>query len=85
MSEGGKNHVDDVLKHENEQLSPNDLNESNLIKENGLSDGDTHSNYSHDELVQMVVELNFRNEYMKSQYEGLQNHLLDSGDRKSVV
>lgn len=74
-----ENRAEDVLKHENEQHSPIDLSEYNLVKENGLSDGDTHCNYSHDELVQMVVELNFQNEYMKSQYEGLQNHLLESG------
>lgn len=73
-----ENHAEDAIKQENDQLNPNNVIDHDLVKENGFRDGNTHSNYSHDELVQMVVELNFQNEYMKSQYEGLKNHLLNS-------
>ncbi|KAK6152997.1 hypothetical protein DH2020_012636 [Rehmannia glutinosa] len=73
-----ENYAEDVIKQENEQLNLNIVIDRNLVKENGYGDENAHSNYSHDELVQMVVELNFQNEYMKSQYEGLKNHFLDS-------
>ncbi|KAI3462326.1 hypothetical protein Pfo_018989 [Paulownia fortunei] len=73
-----ENHAEDVIKQENEQLNLNNVIDQNLVMENGFHDGNTHSNYSHEELVQMVAELNFQNEYMKSQYDGLKNHLLDS-------
>lgn len=73
-----ENHAADVVEHENEQLNPTIVIDSNLVKENGIHVGNAHSNYSYDELVQMVTELNFQNEYMKSQYDGLKNHLLDS-------
>ncbi|KAG8373606.1 hypothetical protein BUALT_Bualt11G0041800 [Buddleja alternifolia] len=73
-----ENHTEG-LKKENEQLDLNNEIDRNLVQENGLfHDGSTHSAYNSDELVQMVVELNFQNEYMRSQFEGLQNHLLDS-------
>ncbi|XP_057804767.1 protein GRIP-like isoform X1 [Salvia miltiorrhiza] len=61
-----ENHVADVAEHETKQLNPDSSIDSNLVKENGLHVGNTHSNYYHDELVQMV-----QNEYMKSQDEGL--------------
>ncbi|KAH6797037.1 Golgi-localized GRIP domain-containing protein [Perilla frutescens var. hirtella] len=73
-----ENHAVDVVEHENEQPNPNSVINKDIVKENGFRVGNTHSNYGHDELVQMVTELSFQNEYMKSQYEGLQNYLLDS-------
>lgn len=73
-----ENHAADIVEHENEQLNPTIVIDSNIVKENGIHVGNTHSNYSYDELVQMVTELNFQNEYMKSQYDGLKTHLLDS-------
>lgn len=66
------NHAPDGVEEENTQLNPDSVADSDPTKENGLHDGNTHSNYYHDELVQMV-----QNEYMKSQDEGLKI-LLDS-------
>lgn len=62
----------DVVEGENKQLNPESVADSDPVKENGLHGGNTHSNYYHDEIVQMV-----QNEYMKSQDEGLKI-LLDS-------
>ncbi|PIN07834.1 E3 ubiquitin ligase involved in syntaxin degradation [Handroanthus impetiginosus] len=73
-----ENHAEDVMKQEQEELNMDNVIDRNLVKENGFGDGNPHSNYNHDELLQMVVELKFQNEYMKSQYDGLKNHLLDS-------
>ncbi|KAL0429973.1 UNVERIFIED_CONTAM: protein GRIP [Sesamum radiatum] len=73
-----ENHAEDVIDQENEQLNLNNVIDQDLAKENGFPGEIVHPNYSHDELVQMVVELNFQKEYMKSQYEGLKNYLLDS-------
>lgn len=66
------NHVPVVVEDENKQLNPDSVADSDPAKENGLQGENTHSNYYHDELVQMV-----QNEYMKSQDEGLKS-LLDS-------
>ncbi|KAL6588259.1 hypothetical protein OROMI_001237 [Orobanche minor] len=73
-----ENPAEDVIKPENEQLSLNPVVDWDLVKENGYHDGDAHSNCIHDELVQRVIELNFQNEYMKCQYTGLKNYILDS-------
>ncbi|KAL0424907.1 UNVERIFIED_CONTAM: protein GRIP [Sesamum radiatum] len=73
-----ENHAEDVIDQENEQLNLNNVIDRDLAKENGFPGETIHPSYSHDELVQMVVELNFQKEYMKSQYEGLKNYLLDS-------
>ncbi|KAL0380614.1 UNVERIFIED_CONTAM: protein GRIP [Sesamum angustifolium] len=73
-----ENHAEDVTDQENEQLNLNNVIDWDLPKENGFPGETIHPSYSHDELVQMVVELNFQKEYMKSQYEGLKNYLLDS-------
>ncbi|XP_019444880.1 PREDICTED: protein GRIP-like [Lupinus angustifolius] len=45
----------------------------NLPLENGISDDNQSSDDSHDQLLQMVVELRFQNEFLKSQFEGLSN------------
>ncbi|KAF7829034.1 protein GRIP [Senna tora] len=68
-----EHHEADSFKPE-EQLS--DMNhhkpESNgiLSLENGLPDGNPCPADTHDQLLQMVVELKFENEFLKSQFEG---------------
>lgn len=46
------------------------------LKENGVCDDDPDPNSSYDELVQMIAELHFQNEYFKSQIKGLQPQTL---------
>lgn len=82
-----ENPAEDVIKQDNEHLNLNGMIDQNLVKENELGNNNTLTefNYSNDELVQMVVELNFQNEYMKSQYKGLKNHLdSQQPDQKKV-
>lgn len=45
----------------------------NIPLANGLSDDEQGSADTHDQLVQMVVELRFQNEFLKSQFEGFSN------------
>ncbi|XP_057448949.1 protein GRIP [Lotus japonicus] len=46
----------------------------NLILENGFSDGkEGQVDDTHDELLQMAVDLRFQNEFLKSQFEGFSN------------
>ncbi|CAL0331960.1 unnamed protein product [Lupinus luteus] len=45
----------------------------NLPLENSVSDNNQGSDDSHDQLLQMVVELRFQNEFLKSQFEGFSN------------
>ncbi|KAL3838845.1 hypothetical protein ACJIZ3_023436 [Penstemon smallii] len=78
-----ENRVEDGVEQENGKLDFNNSSDSNLLKENGTYDGNTDFNSSHDELVQMVVELDFQNEYMKSQFEGLKSHTLDKPDQQN--
>ncbi|KAI4314637.1 hypothetical protein L6164_027525 [Bauhinia variegata] len=65
--------VEDSSKSE-EQFS--DLHHSksgsteNLVLENGLSDGNQCPDDTHEQLIQMVAELRFQNEFLKSQFEG---------------
>ncbi|KAL2234863.1 UNVERIFIED_CONTAM: Protein GRIP [Sesamum indicum] len=73
-----ENHAEDVIDQENEQPNLNNVIDRDLAKENGFPGEIIDPNYSHDKLVQMVVELNFQKVYLKSQYEGLKNYFLDS-------
>ncbi|KAL3617348.1 hypothetical protein CASFOL_038761 [Castilleja foliolosa] len=75
-----ENPVEYVMNKENEQHNLNTVADRSPVEENGYHDVKTQSNYIHDELVHMVVELSFQNEYMKSQFDGLKNHILDSHD-----
>ncbi|CAA2972575.1 GRIP [Olea europaea subsp. europaea] len=68
------------VEEDNELHNVEDENGGNLIKENGLHDGNKQTNYSHDQLEETVVELSFQNEYLKSQFEDMKNRILDSGD-----
>lgn len=64
----------------NELHNVKDYSGGNLIEENGLHDGNKHTNYNHDQLEETVVELSFQNEYLKSQFVDMKNHFLDSGE-----
>lgn len=68
-------------RKDGKQLIDTDDDGSNrgLEKENGSYSTEDDSN-SHNKLVQMVLELNFQNEYLKSQFEGLKNIHLDSDE-----
>ncbi|XP_022863244.1 protein GRIP-like [Olea europaea var. sylvestris] len=68
------------VEEDNELHNVEDENGGNLIEENGLHDGNKHTYYSHDQLEETVVELSFQNEYLKSQFVDMKNHILDSGD-----
>ncbi|KAM3252140.1 protein GRIP isoform X1 [Capsicum annuum] len=63
------NHTEDDSKMETQV---NNF-ESNHVKENGVHDSYQHTDDSHDDLVQMLVELDFQNDYLKSQIVGWQN------------
>ncbi|KAL5099653.1 hypothetical protein RYX36_003980 [Vicia faba] len=63
-----------------EQLFNSDTNHQskdgsniNLVMENGLSDGNECPADTYDQLLQMVVDLKFQNEFLKSQFEGFSN------------
>ncbi|KAG4988076.1 hypothetical protein JHK84_030646 [Glycine max] len=56
------------VTHHNE-----DGSNRNLILENGLSDSDQGPADTHDQLLQMVMDLRFQNDFLKSQFEGFKN------------
>jgi hypothetical protein len=63
-----------------ENLSDFDMNREskdgsnvNIVFENGVSDGNEGSGDTYDQLLQMVVDLRFQNEFLKSQFEGFSN------------
>lgn len=70
--------MEDTVAPDN-QLSGS--NNGDIVVENGISDGGLSSTDGHDRLVQMVIELRFQNEYLKSQFEGFKN--FESVDRAS--
>ncbi|KAI3834319.1 hypothetical protein MKX03_030126 [Papaver bracteatum] len=75
----------DAVKEENHTLEKNNTGEEYLAKENGVHDHVLPQSASHEQLVQMVVELNFQNEYLKAQFEGLKNlHSESGGDSKQT-
>ncbi|KAF8410310.1 hypothetical protein HHK36_002836 [Tetracentron sinense] len=64
---------EDDLKPENELLDTNRERVGYLVKENGICDGAASPDDTHDQLVQMVIELKFQNEYLKAQFQGLKH------------
>ncbi|KAI4327827.1 hypothetical protein L6164_020244 [Bauhinia variegata] len=68
-----KSHVEDSSKSD-EQFSDlhHSKNESKeyIVLGNGLSDSNQFPDDPHDQLIQMVAELGFQNEFLKSQFEG---------------
>lgn len=70
-------HAEDALKPEKQLPDTNYMSNGNIAVENGLPDVDPCSGDSHDQLVQMVTELKFQNEFLKCQFEGLKNIQLE--------
>ncbi|GFZ09445.1 golgi-localized GRIP domain-containing protein [Actinidia rufa] len=78
-----ENHAEDGVKPDDQLIDTNHGSGENLGKENGLHG---HPYTSDSNLVQMVVELNFQNEYLKSQFEDLRNlHSESSGSSQQKV
>lgn len=67
----------EASEEEKQVIDTSNETEGKLVKENGLENTQDDSD-SHDKLVQMVVELNFQNEYLKTQFERLKSIHLDS-------
>nr|XP_027078594.1 protein GRIP-like isoform X1 [Coffea arabica] len=68
----------DATTLEKQLVDINNGREGELVIANGSHIREQEIGDSHDKLVQMVVELNFQNEYLKSQLMGLKNLHLDS-------
>ncbi|CAL5366075.1 unnamed protein product [Camellia sinensis] len=66
-------HAEDGIKPDKQLIGTNNGSGENLAEENGFHDSNTYTSDSQDELVEMVLELNFQNEYLKSQFESLKN------------
>ncbi|GFY87821.1 golgi-localized GRIP domain-containing protein [Actinidia rufa] len=71
-------HAEDGVKPDDQLIDTNHGSGENLGKENGLH-GHPYTSDSKEHLVQMVVELNFQNEYLKSQFEDMKNLHSESG------
>ncbi|KAK9112512.1 hypothetical protein Scep_020031 [Stephania cephalantha] len=52
--------------------------EESLVMENGTSDAYQFNQATHDQLIQMVTELSFQNEYLKAHFKGLSNSHFES-------
>ncbi|XP_059623324.1 protein GRIP-like [Cornus florida] len=74
-----ENNVEDAVKPEKQFIRLNHESFGSVVKENGLYDGDPYTSETHDQLVQNIVELNFQNEYLKSQFEFLKELRSESG------
>ncbi|XP_030923806.1 protein GRIP-like isoform X2 [Quercus lobata] len=69
-----ESHAFDDLKSEKQLPDTNYVSNGNIAVENGLpEDVNPSSDDSHDQFVQMVTELKFQNEFLKSQFEDLKN------------
>lgn len=66
-----ENHAEDGIKPDKQLIGTNNGSGENLAEENGFHDNNTYASDTQDELVEMVLELNFQNEYLKSQFESL--------------
>ncbi|XP_031276037.1 protein GRIP isoform X1 [Pistacia vera] len=79
MSEEGQNvsvisesGMEDSLKTEKQLSDANGGSNGSLVKENGTHDDrNDYLNVDHDQLLEIVLELKFQNEILKSQFEGL--------------
>ncbi|KAF3960377.1 hypothetical protein CMV_014906 [Castanea mollissima] len=69
-----ESHASDDLKSEKQLPDTNYVSNGNISVENGLTeDVNPSSDDTHDQFVQMVTELKFQNEFLKSQFEDLKN------------
>ncbi|VFQ99806.1 unnamed protein product [Cuscuta campestris] len=83
-TDGGDNHIDsenhivDDMGFQNQHSNITDKDESGLAKENPLHNIDQFRSDGSDDLIKMVVDLNFQNDYLKSQILGLKDANLSS-------
>ena len=69
-----ESHASDDLKSEKQLPDANYVSNGNIAVENGLpEDVNPSSDDTLDQFVQMVTELKFQNEFLKSQFEDLKN------------
>ncbi|XP_075510461.1 protein GRIP isoform X1 [Primulina tabacum] len=75
----------EAIEVENEKLNLDAEVDSSLVKRNGLHGRSMHCNYSDNdnELLQSLLELDFKNEYMKSQFQGFNIVLVNSAKHGS--
>ncbi|TKY70262.1 GRIP protein [Spatholobus suberectus] len=70
-------HVEDSARPEEHLPEVNhhyeDGSNGNLLLENGLSDGNQGPADTHDQLLQMVMDLRFQNDFLRSQFDGFRN------------
>ncbi|KAG6646355.1 protein GRIP [Carya illinoinensis] len=71
-------HAEDALRSEKHSSDMSYTSNGNLAMENGLPDVNPCSNDTYDQMVQMVTDLRFQNEFLKSQFEGLRHFQSDS-------
>ncbi|WVZ11338.1 hypothetical protein V8G54_015868 [Vigna mungo] len=68
-------HAEDSVRPEehfpDEDHQYEDGSNGNIVLENGLSDGNQGPADADDQLLEMVMDLRFQNDYLKSQFEGL--------------
>lgn len=75
----------DSLEPKEQASNMNHEGDGYLAQENVLYEGNPCSNDTHDQLVQMVVELNLQNEYLKSQFKSLESfHQESSGSHQQT-
>ncbi|XP_052196799.1 protein GRIP [Diospyros lotus] len=89
MSSGGaevrgmlENRAEDGVKPDKQLIDTNPESGKNISTDNGLP---PYTSDAQDQLVQMVVELNFQKEYLNSQFEGLKNLELESGESNQPI
>lgn len=75
VGEMPENHIEDALNPPKVLSQLNHGSNGNLALGNGLCDGSQCSSDTQD-LLQMVIELTFQNEFFKSQFEGFRNFQL---------
>ncbi|KAK9230804.1 hypothetical protein WN943_021034 [Citrus x changshan-huyou] len=68
MAESG---VEDSLKSEKQLSDTNGGSNGNLVMHNGMRDEHGSSNDNNEQLLGLVMELKLQNEFLKSQFEGL--------------
>lgn len=73
--------VEDDTKTEEKPFAMNQKNDADLSKENGLQDTKLHDINTQDPLLEMVLELSFQIDYMKSHFKELNNVQSDFGGR----
>lgn len=73
--------VEDDTKTEKKPIAMNQKNDADLSKEDGLQDTKPHDINTQDPLLEMVLELSFQIDYMKSHFKELNKVQSDFGGR----